>query len=230
MPSRDLPARPNLDHLKHEAKALQNAFDEGDATARKRVRDVLGADAEAIKLTDAQRVIAREYGFPTWARLREHVQSLARTRRTGHRVSRRRAGAGRRACAARASRAASHCERELARRGGARARERRTPTDRGESIARHRTRWQSRRGPVALSMLLAVPRRKYGARRRAPGDRTRAARRGRRSQHRRRTLQRAGAPRRDRYAQRVADRTPAARRRRESHGRRVRFSRGGALS
>lgn len=75
MPSRDLPARPNLDHLKHEAKALQNAFDEGDATALDRVRDALGSDAEAIKLTDAQRVIAREYGYPTWARLREHVQS-----------------------------------------------------------------------------------------------------------------------------------------------------------
>jgi len=74
MSSSDLPARPNLDHLKHEAKALQKAFDEGDATAVERVRAVLG-ETDAIKLTDAQRVIAREYGFTTWARLREQVQS-----------------------------------------------------------------------------------------------------------------------------------------------------------
>ena len=74
MSSRDLPARPNLDHLKHEAKALHKAFDEGDATAIQRVRQALG-EKDAVKLTDAQRVIAREYGFPTWARLREHVQS-----------------------------------------------------------------------------------------------------------------------------------------------------------
>ncbi len=74
MSSRDLPARPNLDHLKHEAKALQKAFDDGDASAVQRIRAVLG-DVHSIKLTDAQRVIAREYGFPTWARLREQVES-----------------------------------------------------------------------------------------------------------------------------------------------------------
>ena len=74
MSSRDLPARPNLDHLKHEAKALHKAFDEGDPTARQRIRDALG-DKPSVKLSDAQRAIAREYGFPTWARLREHVQA-----------------------------------------------------------------------------------------------------------------------------------------------------------
>jgi len=74
MPSRDLPARPNLDHLKHEAKALHRAFHEGDATARRRIHDVLG-DTPDLKLTDAQRVVAREHGFATWARLRAHVQA-----------------------------------------------------------------------------------------------------------------------------------------------------------
>jgi ankyrin repeat protein len=73
VPSRDLPARPHLDHLKNEAKALHKAFREGDPIALQRVRDALG-DKPAEKLTDAQRVIAREYGFPTWARLRAHVQ------------------------------------------------------------------------------------------------------------------------------------------------------------
>lgn len=74
MPSRDLPARPHLDHLKHEAKALLAAIREGDANALRRARAALG-DKPAVKLTDAQRVIAREYGFPTWARLRAHVQA-----------------------------------------------------------------------------------------------------------------------------------------------------------
>lgn len=72
--SRQLPARPHLDHLKNEAKALHNAVVEGDLTALDRVRAALG-DKPVRKLTDAQRVIAREYGFPTWARLRAHVQS-----------------------------------------------------------------------------------------------------------------------------------------------------------
>jgi len=74
MSPRDLPARPSLDHLKNEAKALQKAFGDGDATAVQRVRAILG-EVQTIKLTDAQRVIAREYGSPTWARLREAVQT-----------------------------------------------------------------------------------------------------------------------------------------------------------
>lgn len=75
MSSRDLPARPNLDHLKNEAKALRKAFDARESAAVQRVHAVL-PDARAIKLTEAQRVIAREYGFATWARLCESVQTL----------------------------------------------------------------------------------------------------------------------------------------------------------
>jgi hypothetical protein len=72
--SRDLPSHPRLDHLKRQAKALRRAHAEGDARAVERVRAAIGAKTE-LKLTDAQRVIAREYGFPTWAKLRTHVQS-----------------------------------------------------------------------------------------------------------------------------------------------------------
>jgi hypothetical protein len=74
MSSRNLPARPHLDHLKNEAKALQKAFQAGDAMANQRVRDAIG-DRTHITLTEAQRVIAREYGFPTWAQLRAYVQT-----------------------------------------------------------------------------------------------------------------------------------------------------------
>ena len=72
MSRRELPARPDLDHLKREAKALLKSFDSGDTGAIERVHDILGARA-AIKLTEAQRVIAREYGFENWAALRAHV-------------------------------------------------------------------------------------------------------------------------------------------------------------
>ena len=58
MQTRSLPGRPNLDHLKHEAKALLKS---------------LRATKPEAKLTDAQRQLAREYGFPTWAKLREFV-------------------------------------------------------------------------------------------------------------------------------------------------------------
>jgi ankyrin repeat protein len=74
MSVRDLPAHPNLDHLKNEAKALRKAFDEGDPAAHQRIRDAIG-NQQTLKLSDAQRAIAREYGFPTWARLRAHVQA-----------------------------------------------------------------------------------------------------------------------------------------------------------
>lgn len=72
--TRDLPARPNLDRLKNEAKALHKAFADGDSTARRRVLDAIG-DTGPLKLTDAQRIIAREYGFPTWAQMREHIEA-----------------------------------------------------------------------------------------------------------------------------------------------------------
>ena len=74
MPSRELPSRPDLDHLKREARSLQQAARNGDPDALQRLRQALGIDS-ALKLTDAQRAIAREYGFPTWARLRSHVQA-----------------------------------------------------------------------------------------------------------------------------------------------------------
>ena len=75
MPARALPARADLDHLKHEAKALHKAFHEGRDDALARIHAVLG-DAQTLKLADAQRVVAREYGFPTWARLRAQVKAL----------------------------------------------------------------------------------------------------------------------------------------------------------
>ena len=61
MQARSLPERPNLDHLKNEAKALHKT---------------LRAQNPDVKLTDAQRQLAREYGFPTWAKRRAHVKTV----------------------------------------------------------------------------------------------------------------------------------------------------------
>ena len=78
MAHRELPARPDLDHLKREAKALRRAFLEGDPAAEERVEAIVGPKAE-LKLTEAQRAVAREYGFSSWVKLREHVQSARRS-------------------------------------------------------------------------------------------------------------------------------------------------------
>jgi len=58
--SRDLPARPNLDHLKKQAKELLQSLREQDPDAQ---------------LVGAQHALAREYGFPSWPRLKAHVES-----------------------------------------------------------------------------------------------------------------------------------------------------------
>jgi HEAT repeats len=67
-----LPDSPSLEHLRNQAKALLEAFRTGDANAVQRVRAV--SSAEPFKLSHAQFVIAREYGFHTWMRLKARVE------------------------------------------------------------------------------------------------------------------------------------------------------------
>lgn len=59
--SRRLPAHPNLEHLKKQAKDL--------------LAD-LRRQNPAAKLADAQQAVAREYGFATWPQLKSHVELL----------------------------------------------------------------------------------------------------------------------------------------------------------
>lgn len=77
----DLPARPDLEQQKTRAKELLKALQAGDPTALDRVRqshprrpDVTPEEAAGLKLADAQWVIAREYGFTSWARLKAHIE------------------------------------------------------------------------------------------------------------------------------------------------------------
>ena len=57
MAAKQLPPRPNLDQLKRQAKELLQA-------------------GKAVALHEAQTVIAREYGFASWNKLRDHVEAV----------------------------------------------------------------------------------------------------------------------------------------------------------
>jgi hypothetical protein len=83
MPVRVLPSKPNLDHLKYQAKDLLRDHAQRDLGAAQRIREFhprfAGAtDAEIFKahlrLSDAQLAIARQSGFPSWARLKRHIK------------------------------------------------------------------------------------------------------------------------------------------------------------
>jgi Lon protease-like protein len=79
---RALPPRPNLDHLKSQAKDLLDAHRRRDREAFERIRSAVPAyanksddaiAASPFALHDAQSAIAREYGFVSWAALRANV-------------------------------------------------------------------------------------------------------------------------------------------------------------
>jgi ankyrin repeat protein len=66
-----LPAQPNLDHLRRQARDLLRAARAGDASAAGRLRAV----SDRLTLTTAQLAVAREYGFASWAALRIEVDA-----------------------------------------------------------------------------------------------------------------------------------------------------------
>lgn len=76
-PTRVLPAQPSLAQLRKQAKELLKVFRAGEAEARAEVeRFERGADPATLTLTDAQRVLARAYGFSSWAALKNHVEGV----------------------------------------------------------------------------------------------------------------------------------------------------------
>jgi ankyrin repeat protein len=77
-----LPSRPDLEQLRKQAKDLLKSHKGGDSHAIERFRashprcssaSESKIRATRLTLTDAQLVIAREYGFDSWPRLKEHV-------------------------------------------------------------------------------------------------------------------------------------------------------------
>lgn len=69
---RALPARPDLEQQKTLAKELLRAYRAGDAEAVARIREEL-PDKSDISLTDAQFVLAREYGLANWRELKDRI-------------------------------------------------------------------------------------------------------------------------------------------------------------
>ncbi|HEX4810749.1 MAG TPA: ankyrin repeat domain-containing protein [Bryobacteraceae bacterium] len=58
--SRQLPEKPNLEYLKKQAKELLRSMQQG-------------------KLAEAQHTLANEYGFPSWANLKSHIEASGRS-------------------------------------------------------------------------------------------------------------------------------------------------------
>jgi hypothetical protein len=71
--ARTLPARPSLESLRKQAKALARKAAARNEQATARVRAQLPKWEIPLSLRDAQLVIAREYGFAGWRELREEV-------------------------------------------------------------------------------------------------------------------------------------------------------------
>ncbi|MFI4936363.1 MAG: DUF1835 domain-containing protein [Caulobacterales bacterium] len=75
--------RLNLEQQKKRAKELLRDLRAGDSAAADRLRAHPKSGrlaAEAVQLADAQLIVARENGFATWPRLKEHADALAAAR------------------------------------------------------------------------------------------------------------------------------------------------------
>ncbi|MCK4857518.1 MAG: hypothetical protein KAT58_06095, partial [candidate division Zixibacteria bacterium] len=83
--NRSLPTRPNLEHLKKEAKTLLKAHQKGYSTVCETLRllhrfkeatdhEILETD---LSLNEVQYALAMDYGFSSWADMKHHVESLA---------------------------------------------------------------------------------------------------------------------------------------------------------
>ena len=65
-----LPDRPDTDQLRRQARELHRAAAGGDARAMGRLRQV----SDKVTLSAAQLAIARDYGFPSWPRLKAEAE------------------------------------------------------------------------------------------------------------------------------------------------------------
>ena len=93
MPPRGLPGNANLEQLKNGAKSFQRAVRGGDVGAAEVVREfhprLPDAQPGSPELTgftraNAQLVVARQFGFPSWPRLKAHLELVARYARSPH--------------------------------------------------------------------------------------------------------------------------------------------------
>jgi ankyrin repeat protein len=78
MPTKPLPNNPSLANLRKRAKQLLEAARRGEDEAAAQVRAFHpdAPPAEALALHDAQLVVARVFGFASWARLKHHLEGV----------------------------------------------------------------------------------------------------------------------------------------------------------
>jgi ketosteroid isomerase-like protein len=93
VPPRGLPGNANLEQLKKGGKSFQRAVRAGDAGAAEVVREFhprLAAaqpgspELNGFTRTDAQLVIARQFGFASWPKLKAHLELVAGYARSPH--------------------------------------------------------------------------------------------------------------------------------------------------
>src|SRR5438876_8558900 len=75
-----LPARPSLEQLRKQAKELLRKHFARDSQAVERFRAQLSQQrlTGRVRLADAHFVLAREHGFPSWAKLKRHIEAVQR--------------------------------------------------------------------------------------------------------------------------------------------------------
>jgi ketosteroid isomerase-like protein len=93
VPPRGLPGNANLEQLKNGAKSFQRAVRAGDAGAAEVVNEFHPRMATArpgspelagFTRADALLVVARRFGFPSWAKLKAHLELVERYARSPH--------------------------------------------------------------------------------------------------------------------------------------------------
>jgi len=82
---KSLPKKPNLAFLKKDAKALRAIHRQGDSACCEQLRNNDSSyknksDTEILasrfSINDAQRIVAREYGYASWATLKRYIESI----------------------------------------------------------------------------------------------------------------------------------------------------------
>ncbi|WP_431040809.1 ankyrin repeat domain-containing protein [Streptomyces sp. P1-3] len=86
MPIHRLPDNPSLERLRKHAKTLLQYVKAQRPEALGLVNEFHPRPPERLKLSDAQLVTARMYGFASWPRLKEHIDTFERYSRAPHRV------------------------------------------------------------------------------------------------------------------------------------------------
>ena len=93
-----LPDRPNLGHLKKQAKELMRRYRDRSPEAIAQLRHFLPAAAGRtdeeiaaleLRLHDAQSCVARSYGFVSWSDLKQYVEAQSGSRDDGASLLRR---------------------------------------------------------------------------------------------------------------------------------------------